>query len=587
MRPDELAAHNREIGADNERRVLRVLVDAGDAGVAAGRELAELAGLRERTTREVVGRLVTRSLARRDGKRRVWATVAGRSEAAAGVSGVSAPAVAAAIGSFPSETLRAFVRLMLGAVIARWHLAGEYDSGWPGFIAFGPTKTGKTSVARLVCRILGLVQLQAIRSAYRETPGSLIGRRERDGASATGWRVERSPTMTLPFVCVDEWARGSRELQAAAGGLLLGATADELEGTRFELRPTTYITLNSGPAGLRDLDPAHVRRSVVIDTAPLVPLLDDLDWGVRRIESGQVPVPRLHLDQLRPPAPALPDDLYELLRTELRERLNDDGWAHSDVEPLARIALGRAAFADGPLEQAVLEAAYDYLVCADTLGHAVAGYAGRLAPRLGDGMLVPDPDAAQLQRQQLIERRLVREVERAVSRGRFVEQRARLAQMLVEAIAQLDLRRLRDCSLSQRVDAYGIAAHLREVCAEVTSARSQETLEAADSWAQDPLRRAGELVRQIDQERDTRRQVAARTAPLQRSRRPELAPARGIAGFIHALLPAAHGPELAALNHRAHQLELSPPISEAQRLKQIRALQAKELHNSQMVNPYG
>ena len=28
---------------------------------------------------------------------------------------------------------------------------------------------------------------------------------------------------------------------------------------------------------------------------------------------------------------------------------------------------------------------YDYLLCADTLGQARDGYAGRLAPRLGDG----------------------------------------------------------------------------------------------------------------------------------------------------------------------------------------------------------
>ncbi len=135
-----------------------------------------------------------------------------------------------------------------------------------------------------------------------------------------------------------------------------------------------------------------MRRSIVLNTEPLSPLLSDLDREMWRLfQSGQVPIPRLHVERLRPPAPTLPDELRELLRTELRAGLTDDGWAHSDVEPLARIALGRAALADGPLEQAVIATVYDYLMCADTLGQARDGYAGRLAHRLGAGAMLPRP----------------------------------------------------------------------------------------------------------------------------------------------------------------------------------------------------
>ena len=150
--------------------------------------------------------------------------------------------------------------------------------------------------------------------------------------------------------------------------------------------------------------------------------------------------------------PALPTELRELLRTELRAGLTDDGWAHSDVEPLARIALGRAALSDGLLERAVIATVYDYLLCADTLAQARDGYAGRLARRPGAGGLVADPDAAQQQQQQLAERQLSREVERALERDRFVEKRGRLERMLLEALDRLDLRRLKSCSPGQRVD---------------------------------------------------------------------------------------------------------------------------------------
>lgn len=588
MSREELAARSLAAAAENERRVLAVLATAGAAGVRPGRDLADLTGLAGRTLSDLVARLEGRGLAKRDGKRRVWATDAGRGEAGAGVPGVSlGSALDAAIDCFPAEQVRAFVRLLLAAVIARWHLASEYDAGWPGFILPGPTATGKTSVAAFVCRAYGLVELEAIRASFRETPGSLIGRRVADAAGATGWRVERSPMLALPFVCIDEWGRASRELQAAAGGLLLGATADELEGERFELRPTVLVTLNSGPAGLPALDPAHVRRSVVLDTTPLVPLLDDLDREMWRLfQSGQVAIPRLRLDRLRPPLSALPTELRDLLRAELRAGLTDHGLRHADVESLARIALGRPALTHGPLEQAVIATAYDYLLCADTLGQARDGYASRLQHRLGAGSLLPDPDAAQRQRQELTERRLSREIEQYLERDQLVEDRAGLEQMLTHLIDRLDLRRLKDCSPQQQVAARRIAARLREVRAAVTAARTRQALEAAEGRAQDPSWRAGLLLEQIDQDRGRRRQIKAVAVPTQRSRRPEHAPARDMAGLILAMLPGATGQELETLAQQSQHLEQSAPTNESERRRAIEQLQAREIHSARMTNPW-
>ena len=102
----------------------------------------------------------------------------------------------------------------------------------------------------------------------------------------------------------------------------------------------------------------------------------------------------------------------------------------------------------------MIATAYDYLTCADTLGQARDGYAGRLAHRLGDGAMRPDPDAAQRQREELYARRLEREIARAIDRDKLVEERGYLEQMLNEAIAVFDLHKLKACSLPQRFAAW-------------------------------------------------------------------------------------------------------------------------------------
>jgi hypothetical protein len=142
MRSDELAAHSRRQAAENNDVVLRVLVRAGDGGLRPGQELADLAGLAPSTAKVALRRLIDRGLANRDGKRRVWATTAGRAEAGAGTPGLSLlPALDSALKCFPAEALRAFLRLQLAGVVARWHLAGEYADGWGGFAAVGHTRS--------------------------------------------------------------------------------------------------------------------------------------------------------------------------------------------------------------------------------------------------------------------------------------------------------------------------------------------------------------------------------------------------------------------------------------------------------------
>lgn len=52
-------------------------------------------------------------------------------------------ALGPALAALPTAAHRAFLRLLLDAVVARRHRRHAYPSGWPSFVAVGPTKTGK------------------------------------------------------------------------------------------------------------------------------------------------------------------------------------------------------------------------------------------------------------------------------------------------------------------------------------------------------------------------------------------------------------------------------------------------------------
>ena len=239
MPSSDLVERKRAERVEHDRKVLAVLAAAGPAGVRVGRDLADLTGLPERTVSATVARLEPQCLVRREGKRRVYVTPAGRSEVGAGMPGLElAPALEVAIACFPAEALRAFVRLQLAAIPARWHLADQYSAGWPGFHR-GWADQDRQDLGRVV----GLPGVWAGGAAG--DPGGVSpdgGVPDRPAEARRGerdWLADRACARrsTSRFVCIDEWDKASRDVQQAAGGLLLGATADELEGERVELRP--------------------------------------------------------------------------------------------------------------------------------------------------------------------------------------------------------------------------------------------------------------------------------------------------------------------------------------------------------------
>jgi hypothetical protein len=508
-----LAEDRSALGRQNDQRVLEVLVAAGDLGLQSG-QVAAASGLAARTCRAAVDRLLGRLLATREGQRgRLRATMAGRSEAGAGAPGVDLmPQLEEAIDCFPTQAHRAFLRLLLSGIVARHHLAGFYHDGWGGFIALGPTNTGKTSMAKLPCGVFGWPPVGTVRMLPDETAGSVFARRVQ---GADGWSVVIPPVLGEAYVCFDEWDKADPDVRKQAGQLLMGYVATELEGQRIEIRPTVMVCLNTGPEGLRVMPQAYVRRAVVLDTGPLEGMLGDIDQAMRKLFRSHIP--RLQLALLRPPADELADADRAALRTGLRAGLTADGWRLCDVEVLSRLTLGRAALTgDQDLRRAALATAVDYLATAATVGHTRPGWAAPLMAQLGGrGPLAPDAGAAEEELDRRHRAQAQKESRERQQMLEFAADREQRAQLLLNAKAALG--RVRD------PEARGVAAALARATKNVRGARSRVSLDEAWSQATTWLDQATRIRRARE---EAKASVVQRRRAEQQSRQAQRAASR-------------------------------------------------------------
>jgi len=389
--------------------------------------------------------------------------------------------------------MKAFARLLLSGIVARHHLRWRAErpgipGGFGSFVLAGPTKAGKTSMARAVCQVFGFSETLSIRTAQTESPASLWGRRVQDLGGS--YRLEPADALRRPFLCVDELDKAPADLQRALLLLAQGDAQVPGEGDQvLEIAPTVLFCVNDSPARIHE---AYRRRSVVLDLAPLRPLLVDVHLAMRELLSGALP--QLDLDRLRPPAAELSQSARQLLLVGLKEGLTEIGWELLDDRALEVLTLGRAALVDVDLDTAAAATAVDYLACARTLDQTRPGTPARLVEQLGGtGGMVPHPARAE---QEIISHRRSAAKEKQAESLKLITARAEWA----EEIHQLT-RDISRVPPAHRAKAAGLRAALTDLRRRVLATRSDESLTEVLEVGARPIEEAQRLAVVVDDER--------------------------------------------------------------------------------------
>src|SRR6266536_38815 len=372
-------------GSDHAFAAVRWLAAAG--GTARPGELGAALGIGHSTRADLISELRQARLV--DGKQRQIRLTPGGWAYAGEDGGTTAGGVLDATAAGWPYAHRAFLDLLCSQMVARHHLADSRTARHLGFMAIGETGTGKTAMGELACHLFGLDFKAVRRILYRETAGSLLGRREPEPGG--GWRLEPSEAAGLPLLLVDEFDEGEDAVRRVAWGFFQGETAVRHEGQLWNIRPVPMLAANPPQAGdrYRLLRPEYRRRSVVLDTG----YMRGRSHEIEDMLTGYYQAARpgaLSLDRLTLPAARLDDRGRAVLRS-VRHVLTEAGREEfPGVEAIELVTLGRLALMgsdDHALAAFATTLAY-LQVTATVPGQVVEGWQPdmrALREQLGDG----------------------------------------------------------------------------------------------------------------------------------------------------------------------------------------------------------
>lgn len=413
---------------------------------------------------------------------------------------------------------RAFVELLVSAIVARHHLADRYGFGHLAFMAIGPTATGKSAMAGLVCRLFGRDVATHTLYLPEVTPGEVMGRRVQD---VDGWHLEPAPVTQQPFLLLDEFDKADEATRRQALAYLHDQPRRMVGAELRELRPTTLLAANPPTSGerYRMLRQEYRRRSVVLDTAGTRGIGEVL----RHTYDAWTPADRLDLEQLVPPADELPDAARGTLQSLADHVLTDAGREEfPGVAALELAALGRWALlgAEADPGAAALGVAVAYAQATGTVpGMVNEGWQLDLAAIrsvLGaDGEAI----AAAVERGRAEQAAAVRDVHQVRRRKvqadyRVLEDAATLAAELRSLHDALDARHQLPPEL--HAVAKGRRSVLRLLADRAGKVSTAQSLEDVRADAAEPMARARELVAKATTARLERQQYARAEAERQR-----------------------------------------------------------------------
>jgi len=161
---------------------------------------------------------------------------------------------------------RAFLELLVCAVVVRHHLPTYRRHPHLGFMVLGETGSGKTAMAELVCHLFGLDIPSVTVHTPAQTAGSLLGRR---ASTSDGYVWEPAPMTKRPLVFLDEFDKTPEPVQRQAWLYFQGYVETQAEGLVHQLRAVPLLAANPPARGerLAALRPEYRRRSVVLDAA--------------------------------------------------------------------------------------------------------------------------------------------------------------------------------------------------------------------------------------------------------------------------------------------------------------------------------
>lgn len=262
-----------------------------------------------------------------------------------------------------------FVEMMACAIVARHHFGETRTSYHPAFMVVGETGTGKTALARILCRMFGFDETMHVQLIGQKTVGELRGRRAN---TPMGWMYQLPEEMTLPFVVFDEYDKATIQKREAVLHYFQGETLVRVESAYYQDLSVPMLVANPPRTGDRYemLRPEYRRRAFVLDTAFMKRRGSEVEEFIRNayaLTENAV----IDLKYAKPTTERVTDAAVIVLQT-VRDLLTDDGQEeYPGTTFLETLVLGYCGLHQtNDTAEAAYRVGYAYLLSAETVGHA-------------------------------------------------------------------------------------------------------------------------------------------------------------------------------------------------------------------------